>query len=414
MSFLWSAALKDLRRYRNDPLALLLCVGIPLVIGGLITLATGGSEGPRPKAHLLVVDEDDTFLSNLLVGAFGQDAASGIVRAEAVERDEGRRRIEDGDASALLVIPGGFAEAVLLEEPTELLMLTNPSQRILPGILEEGLSILVDGVFYAHRILGDELRELAEGPPGGATTFADADMARISVSFNQIARRLEKYLFPPVIELDVVVEEDEEEGVDVSYSLLFLPGVLLMALFFTTQGLSEDIWKEREQGTLSRVVSSPQSIVVFLGGKLVAGAAMLAVICFAGLLVGMVYHGVALTLLPLALFWAVFSGVVLLLFMVLAQLLASSRKGGAVLTGSLMFPLLMVGGSFFPFEAMPEWMSVVGRHTPNGWALENLKDILLERADPGSLAGSFVSLVLVGAALLSLCAWRMRRVSSAR
>ena len=68
----------------------------------------------------------------------------------------------------------------------------------------------------------------------------------------------------------------------------------------------------------------------------------------------------------------------------------------------------MLGGSFFPSEVMPKWMAAVGRHTPNGWSLEHLKDILVARADVASLGIGTAALLLVGAILFALCARSMR------
>ena len=99
-----------------------------------------------------------------------------IPDAEEVPEEEGRARMAKGDGSALLIIPEGFADAVLLEEPTELVLLTNPSQNILPKIIEETLSIVADSVFYLHRLLGDQVRKIAEGPESG-NFFPDAVVA---------------------------------------------------------------------------------------------------------------------------------------------------------------------------------------------------------------------------------------------
>ena len=102
MRFLWSTALKDWRRHKRDPVALVLWLGVPLLIGGLITMVSGGASGPSPQARVLVVDEDDSFLSGLLVGAMSQDAMGGLIQAESTEREEGRERIEKGKADRLL------------------------------------------------------------------------------------------------------------------------------------------------------------------------------------------------------------------------------------------------------------------------------------------------------------------------
>ena len=68
MRFLRHAVRKDLLRAAADPLALVLYLGIPLVIGALITfLVAGGGDGPKPVAHLLVADEDDSVASGLFL-----------------------------------------------------------------------------------------------------------------------------------------------------------------------------------------------------------------------------------------------------------------------------------------------------------------------------------------------------------
>jgi ABC-type multidrug transport system permease subunit len=46
----------------------------------------------------------------------------------------------------------------------------------------------------------------------------------------------------------------------------------------------------------------------------------------------------------------------------------------------------MIGGSFFPFEAMPPWMAAIGAWTPNGLALLRLKALLFGELVPGALA----------------------------
>src|SRR5213079_1730196 len=80
MHFLLSSAEKDLRRQLRDPMALVLWLGIPLLIGGLITLVMGGMDQAPPTAHLLVADEDGGQLSGLLARAFSQTESAKFLR----------------------------------------------------------------------------------------------------------------------------------------------------------------------------------------------------------------------------------------------------------------------------------------------------------------------------------------------
>ncbi len=67
---LLSCIKKDLKWRLADPASLVMWIGIPLVIGGLMGLVFGGG-GIQAKLEVLVVDEDDTFLTGVLSGASG-------------------------------------------------------------------------------------------------------------------------------------------------------------------------------------------------------------------------------------------------------------------------------------------------------------------------------------------------------
>ncbi len=370
MSFILLAAWKDVRRYLRDPLALLLWLAIPLLVGGLTILGMGGSEGPTPKVHLLVADEDNSFGSRLLVGAFGQGHAGDIIQTEMVDRQTGRHRLDRGEASALLVIPEGFGKAVVAETPTKLLLITNPSQQVLPAIVEQLLSILSDTAFYAQRIFGPEIRAMGAGPPHGGALFSDEEISAMSVASNKTARQLAKYLVPPVIQLKTTVirPASDASAEPAPFLAQYLPGILLMALLFAAQGLSDDIWRERELGVLRRVVTTPLGMMRFLAAKLVAVVTILTGIGAIVLATGMSYLGLPLARFPLALAWSVTVGAMLTALMLLLQVFASSHRGASILTFAVVMPLMMIGGSMFPFEFMPHWMAAIGRLTPNGWS----------------------------------------------
>lgn len=257
-------------------------------------------------------------------------AESGLL-AELVDEADGRYQLDQGEASALLVIPEGFAEAVLREEPTTLELVTNPAQRIGPGIVEESLELLRDAVFYAHRLMGPEIREMVHGPPQGETAFSDQTIARMSVSINERIQHMSRYLSPRVLDLQTAVPEVEESepprSPDFPFSFYFLPGMLLMGLLFAAQGLSDDVWKERESGTLRRIVSTPLGISRFLVCKVMACAVVLTGIASIVLSAGFWYFELPGQRFPLALLWSAGTGVLLTGLMLPVQL--SPRATGA-------------------------------------------------------------------------------------
>ena len=404
--YVWATAAKDLRRRLRDPLALLLWLGIPFVILSLLSLAFGGGDA-APQAKLLVADEDQSLLSGFLTGAMGQGPMAEMILVEEVTADEGRRRIGEGDGSALLLIPPGFGGAVLESREARLTLLTNPAQNILPGIIEEVLSLLVDAVFYLQRIAGDQLAIFASGPEDGSSMFSDQLISTTSVEINKLVGGVTDYVVPP--RLDVAVEVEEPEGQKpVNLGALFFESMFFLAILFVGQGMSDDLWVEKRQGTLLRSLTTPHGVAGLLAGKLLAALILLLTMAILGISAGAALYGIpAARILPAAL-WAALSGLILLMLFTLLQLFATSQKAGGLLSSLVMFPLMFLGGSFFPFEAMPGWLVAVGRWTPNGWSLLRFKEILGGAATATGLLPAVAGL-LAALALAALLAGRRLR-----
>jgi ABC-type multidrug transport system permease subunit len=400
----------ELARRWRDKIALAMWVGIPLAIGGLISLAVGRRSGPAPRAHVLVVDLDDSFLSRAVVQALSSPRAQ-VFECEVVEETAGRERIRAGDASALVVIPGGFGDALLSETPTTLELVTNPSQRILPGIVREAASMLSEAVFYAHRVLGGPLKEIARdiGRGGGPS-----DAARVATEVQRAIERVAPFAFPPVIAPEFVEPPREHEGQPPSLAQLYLPSVLVMALFFVAQGISEDLWRERVLGALRRATTGPVRPWTLLAGKLAAAWVIALALSVLALCIGSLALGVPAQRIPLAALWASGVGVALTALMVLLQMLASSQRAAGILGNALLFPLLMLGGGFFPFEAMPPAFAAAGRWTPNGRGLTVLSEILQGEITAARAAASFAGLALAGAVLFAACNARFARAFARR
>ena len=181
--FVAATALKDVRRQLADPVGLLTWMGLPLVIGGLIVLVSGS--GGSPRGRLLVADEDESFLSSAIGGTAVQGPIAELFDVTPVDRDEGRRIMDAGDASALVILPAGLQDAVLGRGTAEIQLVTNPSQRILPGMIEETREIAVELAFYGERLLGEPARRILDGPPDGASFFSNDAMAELTTGLER-------------------------------------------------------------------------------------------------------------------------------------------------------------------------------------------------------------------------------------
>ncbi|MGB5164274.1 MAG: ABC transporter permease [Woeseiaceae bacterium] len=403
MSFLLATLQKDLSRWWLDKASMLIWLGVPLLIGGLLTLMVSGGGG-KPGGVLLLADEDETFLSGLVAGAFSQGELGELISVEPVANDEGRRRIEAGEASAFLLIPEGFSAAFLDATPVVLTLKTNPSQSILPGIIEDVTEILLDAGFYAQQILGDELRAMQDSTADSMPT--ELVVADIAVRVQNKIEAVAPILLPPLFEIDIVEPPPAEPQPDIA--LLFLPGIVLMAILFAANSLAADYWQERSNGTLRRLVSAPGVLTGFVIGKALASACIFAALALLTLAAGFAFHDVAWNKLGSSLAWVALSGIGLFAWFAALQMLFKTRKAANLVSTILVFPLLMVGGSFFPLDALPESIASLGRLSPNGFMADRLT-VELSAASAWSFGSSswMINLAIAASGLL-LCMLRLR------
>jgi len=94
-------------------------------------------------------------------------------------------------------------------------------------------------------------------------------------------------------------------------------------------------------------------------------------------------------------------------------LFAGSQRGSELLSSIIVFPLMMLGGSFFPFEQMPAWMAAAGRWTPNGLGVARLKDLLYGEVSAQAVVTAVLGIGIPAAlAFLGSCR-RLRRFTNA-
>lgn len=403
MNFLIASVKKDLTRWARDRAAMLIWLGIPFLIGGLITGMMDGGGG-SPTGKLLIADQDDSLLSGFVVGAFSQDQLGDLIIVEQVTAEEGEARVNDGEASGFLTIPKGFQDAFLNETPVTLTLKTNPAQTILPGIIEDVTEILLDLGFYLQRLLGPEIKTLMDADFEGNPT--DAFVSGISVDIQHKINKIVEKTDPPAIDLEIVEPPPAEPQPD--YALLFFPGIILMAVLFASNSIAADYWVERDKGTLRRLVSAPGALAGFVTGKAVAAFVMMGAVTSVVLIIGFAYHGVAWSKFVPSLIWVSLGGVGLFAWFAAIQMLFPNNRAANLVTTILLFPLMMAGGSFFPLAALPGWIADIGRLAPNGFIVDRLGNEFTSATAWSIDAQSWLILLAVVVSGLALSTLRLK------
>jgi hypothetical protein len=405
----WTVAAKDLRRRRRDPLGLLVALAIPAGLLVVFLLAFGGIDsGKLPRAKLLVVDQDGGVLSRLVTGAFGQGQLANLVEAVPVDSSRALREIRRGRASGALFIPKGFTRDYLRGRPVELRLLKNPSQRILPTILEEILATLSDGGTALRDLLGGPLGRILEETDSLSAPPSEELVSGVSLDVRRTMSKAGGYLLPPAI--SVKTEEADGAGEEPGFLLLFFPGLAGLTLLYLGQVVALDFSVERRQGTIRRGMAAGIGTRELFTGKILAGMLIILPLLFVVFSLGSVL--LALPAVRLLGGWALASAAAFAIVGAICRLalIPKNPSQANVVTNIAILPISFLGGCYFPIEALSDSLHALAARLPMGWIIERIKDVVLERPHPAGQPWSAAGIcLLVGAVLLALSGRLARR-----
>lgn len=187
-----------------------------------------------------------------------------------------------------------------------------------------------------------------------------------------------------------------------------VPAWTLFAMFFIVVPLSINLVKEKNQGTYVRLLTSPVSHLVFLGGKIITYLIICLLQFYVMLLIGKFvfpYFGL------IALEWtnlgwltivALFSGLAAIGFGVLLGTFAKTQEQSAPFGATSVIILAALGGVWVPVFAMPEIMQGFAKISPMNWGLNAFYDVLLRQGGLSDILPDIILLFLFFAATLTI------------
>jgi len=387
-------AAHQIRRVIRNPGLILLLLAIPLTLAVMEYGAFGrtAAAGKLPPTKVLFLDEDDTLASGAVPQVFsGGPAKDFFELAQVPSRDEAARMFKRGQASALIVVPKGFQDALLAGKRCELVFYANPIQSIGPEIARSMIEMTV--------LIGNGLYAQALEPIGRIKALFDqnrdptsAEVAAISQGFFEAGRRLGG--FQALGDLKVNVQRPGEAeartgfGNDPKMFFAYVfPGLVVFALMFIAQSLAMRLLRDRVNGLQRRIVMAPVSPAsVVMGGVvyLVTGLlALLVALALIGAIIFRIQLRDPVSLVAIGLGFAVFAAGLHLLSGSLAK---SDRSAGFV--GSVVVLVLsLLGGTFVPAETYPPFLRAVAAMVPNGAAQQGFIDVLVHRVPLADLGG---------------------------
>lgn len=404
-------ALNDLRLLLRDKAAAFFTFLFPLLFAIFFSFVFKGGGGGGTMT-IAVLDEDATDASSRLVSDLVADAS--LTTRTVRTRQEGTELVRTSKATALVVVPKGFAagaDSMFTGGKMPLEAIVDPSRTAEAGLLTGKLSELafrqMSTMFTDNRRMKSMLEKArgqlpAIAPDGSPRSqaflrfFDGAD--GLSAQLEQIQKEADTAATAPAdgqppgnaaaakspgfnpVEVTVTPLRVEDVGSDGSEKRdkprrstdFSFPQGIAWGLMGCVIGFAASLASERRRGTLIRLTTAPISRAQILGGKALACF----IVCVA---VQVMLIGVALAMGSHVWSWPTLIVAILSAsvgFVGIAMLLASlagSEEGAGGMARAVPMILAMIGGGTIPLFVMPPFVRTLSNISPFKWAIYSVE-----------------------------------------
>jgi ABC-2 type transport system permease protein len=368
-----------LKRVFRSAFALIMMFGAPLLIAGLLYFAFGGlSSGDGsftlPRTRVIAANLDNSPSSSFKAGEMlleflqNEDLADVLEITTASDEASARSAVDSQQADVALIIPANFTQAAMSPgQGAAVTLYQDPTLSIGPGIVKDLVNHFMDG--FSGAKIAAQVTDAALRVDGTQADPAVTEWATVQYAayLNSSSHDAAFHIVSPAGET-----EQEESGSTMIGPIM--ASMLILFVFFMGANGAQSIIREHEEGTLSRLFTSPVPQVMILSGKFLGVFVTLVIQAVVLLAVSaLIFHiswgdplPVVLTTLSL-LIAATGFGVMLMSF------IKNSRQTGPILGGVLTLTG-MVGGLFTNgIPNVPEAMDKISLSMPQGWALHAWK-----------------------------------------
>ena len=389
---------KDLMLRLRDYRALMLAIFSPFII----LLILGYVFGPKDRAPvpIVVTNLDEGDLGKIYVSTLQLDQVKRTLNATVADSTEAAHAtVDKGNAAVALIIPAGFTKGVYDAKPQQVEIYADANKPIGSAVARAVIEVIsfnfsknsalartsLAGLQQTGRVKAEDVDKVAAQIAADVKAASGADGGPQLFSLNG---------------------EDVQARPSTSVLAYYGPAMLILFLMFNAIRAGGHLLEEREEGTLSRLLTAPlgrNTIVLgkVLGDFLVSG--LLALVLLLGL--RFLFDVDLGDPLAVALLIILLTLAIVALSIVVAGVIGTSRSAGGANQGVAMI-LGLIGGSVVQVSGSP-WLNTLGKITPNYWALDGflkladhggLIDIL---PNLGILAAMSIVLVLIGSRLVN-------------
>lgn len=382
-----AVAWKELQVLFKDKGALAVFILLPMVLAPVMAapnltgqqMMEGSTEGEGGLvATAYLVNEDAGIYGAQIASALQDLPLLDITTMDSVQ--EADQLVAIAERPAAIVIPADFSQKIEANEPTEILVIADPTQQALTSYISGIVNQVVSEIGILGEIQFGIRAVLAEtgALEGAAPELQQAVSAQILGVIWTAAQEMRQNPLIAVRSEDL--EGAEAEGAWNPFGY-YVPSSAVMFAFFLISYMASTLLKEKEEGSFRRLLASPMYRGSIIGGKILA-------YCLVVFLQVLLLFGMGIIFFNVSLGNAPFSVLLITIGLALSAssmglllgALSKTSKQADNLGIILGFVLAAIGGCLTPFFRDEGVIGFISRLTPHAHALKAYVDVILDEA----------------------------------
>jgi ABC-2 type transport system permease protein len=330
--------------------ALFFTLFMPMVIMVIFSLI--GFDKPQQFDIGIVSDNPQTQTAQFIAGLKG---LSVLKVHEGTLADE-KSALESGDRTVVLEVSSNFIEAAATT-PQTLTVMVNQSQQVQSQAIISMLNQFLDktSLSLAH-----------------AQTF-------------------------------FTVKQESIDSHDLTYIDFLLPGLIAMSVMqMSVFSVAFLFVQYKEKGVLKRLAATPMRPIQFVGAnaitRLMVSVVQAAIFIAVGVLL---LHATVIGSYLLVALCVMLGALMFLGLGFTISGFAKTTESVPAMANLIVFPMLFLGGTFFPVSGMPHWLQVFAKILPLTFFSSALRDVMTKAAGFGAIAGDLAGMLAWGAVLIT-------------
>lgn len=374
---------KDLLEFTRSKMGLIMVIIMPLFMMIMVGFIFPDSAATIEDAPIAIANLDAGPLgANFTANLESVNAETGMmVLTSADDMEDIRSQIYDGKIDGGIVISENFTEDLLAGRQGTIAIMTDQSNPQMSMQVQAALSMTI------------------------AQMGSGAAMANLNQTYDIPVNETLAAIKPYTVEVESLIATEP------SYFQFVAPGIMAMVVMMSLMtGLPHAISYEKDTGTLDGMLVAPIRRLSIILGKVLAQTSRgmlqgLIILILAILLFGVTIYGNIL-LVFFIMFLAVFSFVGL---GILITSFSDKEETASMMMMTLMFPMMFLGGVFFPIEQMPGFMQTISQFLPLTYATSALRKVMILGAGIDSIMTEIMFMLAFGLIFLAVAVPMFKR-----